>query len=112
MRGMNAITGRPVDGKDHLRQSIIDILSTRKGTRVMRRDYGSDIPSIVDRPANDQLAVDMYVAVAEALDRWEPRLKLREVSMTLLGDGVIEFSITGNYLPNGEVITLNGIVIK
>jgi hypothetical protein len=112
MRGMNATTGKHLDGLDHLRQSIADILNTRIGTRVMRREYGSDVPNLVDRPANDELAVDLYVAVAEALDRWEPRLKLREASMTRQGDGVIEFSFTGDYLPDGKTITLAGIFVR
>ncbi|NBO96416.1 MAG: phage baseplate protein, partial [Betaproteobacteria bacterium] len=41
MLGINAQTGQPLAGIDHLRQSIRDILTTRIGTRVMRRDYGS-----------------------------------------------------------------------
>jgi phage baseplate assembly protein W len=109
---MNATTGREVDGLDHLRQSIKDILSTRVGTRVMRRDYGSDVPNLIDRPVNQELSVDIYVAIATALDKWEPRLRLRKASMTPLGDGVIDFSLTGDYLPNGKTITLSGIVVR
>ncbi|MCB5201719.1 GPW/gp25 family protein [Neorhizobium sp. T786] len=109
---MNAATGKPLDGIDHLRQSIVDILSTRKGTRVMRRDYGSDVPNLVDRPVNDELPVDIYVAVAEALAAWEPRLVLREASMTAMGDGAIEFALTGDYLPDGQTLTLTGIYVR
>lgn len=39
--GINAQTGQPPAGMDPLRQSIRDILTTRIGTRVMRRDNGS-----------------------------------------------------------------------
>ena len=41
MNGINATTGAALSGMDHLRQSIRDILTTRVGTRVMRRAYGS-----------------------------------------------------------------------
>jgi phage baseplate assembly protein W len=75
MRGTDKNTGKALDGKAHLRQSITDILNTRIGTRVMRRDYGSDLPNLIDNPINDEFAVDLYVALAEALDKWEPRLK-------------------------------------
>jgi phage baseplate assembly protein W len=112
MLGMNATTGRPLDGMDHLRQSIMDILNTRVGTRVMRRDYGSDVPNLIDRPVNSELAVDIYVAIADALDKWEPRLRLRKASMTPQGDGVIDFSLTGDYLPDGKTITLSGIIVR
>ena len=112
MRGMNRNTGKALDGLDHLRQSIGDIFSTRIGTRVMRRDYGSDLPNLIDRPVNEDLAVDCYVAIAEALTKWEPRLIVQQAAMTPMGDGVIEFSLTGTYLPDGKKVTLDGIVVK
>ncbi|WP_367141563.1 GPW/gp25 family protein [Mesorhizobium sp.] len=112
MLGMDARTGKRLEGLAHLKQSITDILSTRIGTRVMRRDYGSDLPNLVDNPVNSDFAVDLYMALAEAITRWEPRLRLREASFNPLGDGVIEFGLTGEYLPDGKIISLNGIVIK
>ena len=48
MLGINAYTGESLSGLDHLRQSIADILSTPLNTRVMRRDYGSRIPELID----------------------------------------------------------------
>jgi phage baseplate assembly protein W len=111
-RGMNGATGKPLEGLAHLRQSITDILMTRKGTRVMRRDYGSDIPNIIDRPANDQLPVDLYIACAEAFHGWEPRLELKEAAFKRLGDGVIEFSFIAVHKPDGKVIELSEIVVK
>lgn len=112
MRGINKDTGKGLDGKDHLRQSIGDILNTRIGTRVMRRDYGSELPNLIDNPVNDEFAVDLYVALADALAKWEPRIRLREASMKVVAQGVIEFSLTGDYLPDGKVITLDGIVVR
>ena len=38
--GMNTQNGRSLTELDHLRQSIVDILNTPIGSRVMRRDYG------------------------------------------------------------------------
>lgn len=67
MIGVDASTGKPLSDLDHLRQSLRDILTTRIGTRVMRRDYGSRIPDLIDRPITPRLAVELYAAVAEAL---------------------------------------------
>ena len=53
MLGMNAHTGQSLSGLDHLRQSIADILSTPLNTRVMRRDYGSRLPELIDQPINN-----------------------------------------------------------
>lgn len=50
LTGMDRHTGKPITGVVHLKQSIGDILSTRKGTRRERPEYGSDIPTVVDLP--------------------------------------------------------------
>ena len=52
MSGLNRHTGRAVEGLAHLSQSIADILTTPIGTRVMRRDYGSELPFLLDQPTN------------------------------------------------------------
>lgn len=81
MRGMNAATGRALEGDAHLRQSIADILTTPLGSRVMRRDYGSLLFELVDQPWNALTRLRLYAAVALALSRWETRLRLRRVSV-------------------------------
>ncbi|MGL5293614.1 MAG: GPW/gp25 family protein, partial [Aeromonas sp.] len=42
-KGMNATTGRTISSTDHIIQSVRDILITPVGSRVMRRDYGSEL---------------------------------------------------------------------
>lgn len=111
MRGTNAATGAPLDGLDHLRQSIRDILTTPIGTRVMRRDYGSRLPYLVDAPINRSTVVDIYAATAEALATWEPRINVQQVTTTNARPGRVELSITGEYLPDGKTITIDGIVV-
>ena len=112
MQGMDAETGRPLGGLSHLRQSIRDILTTRIGTRVMRRDYGSDLPALVDRPMNPALAMDVYAATAKALRRWEPRFRLRRMAIAEARPGAVSLYLEGDYLPEGREINLDGIVIE
>ena len=50
---MNRETGSAISTLEHIGQSISDILTTRLGTRVMRREYGSLLPELVDQPFND-----------------------------------------------------------
>lgn len=111
MRGMNAATGRPLDGYAHLRQSIRDILATPVGTRVMRRDYGSRCPDLTDAPITRALLVDIFAAVAEALDRWEPRFRLARIETRDAAAGSLELLLTGIYLHDGKEITLEGIIL-
>ncbi|MGR3501608.1 GPW/gp25 family protein [Pseudaestuariivita sp.] len=99
---MNRHTGRKLDGADHLAQSIHDILTTSKGTLVMLRDYGSNLPDIIDQPLNGETLIDVYAATAEALDRWEPRIQLGRVQVVEAGPGFAELELTdteGRVLP-------------
>ncbi|WP_078705302.1 GPW/gp25 family protein [Bartonella sp. WD16.2] len=109
--GMNCETGKSMVGVDHLRQSIMDILMTRIGTRVMRRDYGSRVLDLIDDPINETFKVAIYAAVAEALDRWEPRLKLQQVNLTSVEPGKVSMSFEGIYLSSGKPITMEGLQI-
>ncbi|MDN3562113.1 GPW/gp25 family protein [Vreelandella neptunia] len=76
MPGMNANTGKQLDGIDHIRQSIADIITTPIGSRVMRRDYGSLVPELIDRPMNDALLMQVYAATIIAVTQWEPRVRI------------------------------------
>jgi len=81
MIGIDATTGRALGGTAHLAQSIGDILTTPLGSRVMRRDYGSLLPELVDQPFNDTTRLRLYGAAALALMRWEPRIRLIRVQL-------------------------------
>ncbi|MGO1072703.1 GPW/gp25 family protein [Lysobacter sp. CA199] len=82
MKGMDAVSGRAMSGDEHLRQSIADILTTPLGSRVMRRDYGSLLPELIDQPFNGASQVRLYGATATALMRWEPRISLSRIQLT------------------------------
>lgn len=112
MKGTDATTGKALDGVAHLRQSITDILTTPIGTRVQRQDYGSRLFELVDAPINRSTLLDMYAATAEAIAKWEPRFSLESVVATTASTGKIELSMTGEYLPSGEKITLDGIKVS
>lgn len=79
--GMDALTGRAISATDHLAQSIGDILSTRIGSRVERRDYGSTVPDYIDAPMTHVQRTRCYGAAAAALLRWEPRLRLARIQL-------------------------------
>lgn len=112
MIGIDKQTGQALSGIAHLRQSIEDILTTPKGTRIMRRDYGSDLPRLVDAPTNQETLLDIYAATADALAKWEPRIAVESVTTTEITDGRIILSITGEYLPDGQTVTIDGIRVK
>ncbi|EBH7914661.1 baseplate assembly protein [Salmonella enterica] len=79
MNGVNNRTGKRLSGVAHLRQSVSDILTTPIGSRVLVRDYGSDLFSLVDNPRDDLTRLQIIAASATALARWETRLKVTRV---------------------------------
>jgi hypothetical protein len=112
MKGTSASTGKPLSGIDHLRQSIRDILITPIGSRVMRREYGSRLYQLIDAPINRSILLEIYAATAEALIRWEPRFRLQKVVAASAAPGEIVLDMTGVYLPDGKMITLDGIEVR
>lgn len=92
--GLSAQTARPIDGLDHLRQSIIDILTTYPGERIMRPEYGSRLRDLIDRPVNAQWLADLYFEVAYAIARWEPRVKVQRVAATMDTPGHVTLDLT------------------
>ncbi|MFK4764544.1 GPW/gp25 family protein [Desulfobaculum sp. SPO524] len=111
MRGVDAKSGGTLSGLEHVRQSVRDILTTPVGSRVMRREYGSRLPRLVDAPMTGETLVELYAATAEALARWEPRLRVERVSAREAGAGHVAIDVQGTYLPDGKPVTMEGIII-
>lgn len=104
---MNRITGTTITDLDHLKQSVGDILGTRIGTRLARREYGSQVPDLIDQPFNGATTLRLYAATAMALMRWEPRLRITRVQLGQ-GDeasaGVLD--LEGTRVDTNEAINL------
>jgi len=99
--GMQASTGVAINGVDHLMQSIHTILTTPVGSRVMRRSFGSLLPELIDQPDNAATRVRIFAAVAGALMRWEPRLRLSRVQLASGSTpGTAELVLDGTYMPS------------
>ncbi len=109
MKGMNATTGRATTGLANLYQSIAKILTTPIGTRIARRDFGSELFDLIDAPNNGATRVRLYAAAATALMRWEPRLKLSRVQLstdvTETGAGVQVLDIEGTTTVSGDPVS-------
>lgn len=101
--GMSATSGAALSDMAHLRQSIATILFTPVGSRVMRRSFGSLLPELIDQPDNPTTRVRLFAAVAGALMRWEPRLRISRVQLGQLASGATpgtaELVLEGTYVP-------------
>jgi phage baseplate assembly protein W len=108
---MSRTTGAYLDDLEHLKQSIVDILTTPVGSRVMRREYGSNLFYLVDRPVNRDFLQQIYAAVAEAIERWEPRFDLKKITVDEIKDGHITLPLSGVYLITQMRVNLRGVAI-
>ncbi|PVX30964.1 GPW/gp25 family protein [Sphingomonas pokkalii] len=107
MKGMDAATGKPIEGEAHLAQSVACILTTPIGTRVGRREFGSLLPDLVDQPANPASRIRIFAATALALRRWEPRIKVTRVGLEQPrpGEGIILVEGTRTDRPRANLRT-------
>lgn len=111
MIGMNAADGRHLSGDDHLRQSVMDIFTTPKRTRVLRRDYGSDVLRYLDNPLDDDTRLNIIAAAADALARWEKRLQVTQITVVRAGEGHFLFTVSGVNTETGHPLQLGGLRI-
>lgn len=111
MRGMSNKTGKYLEDLEHLKQSIVDILTTPVGSRVICRDYGSSLFQLTDQPMNRDLFPKIYAAVADAIDKWEPRFKIEKIVINSIKEGHIILSLVGRYIITQQKIALEDLII-
>lgn len=113
--GMDNTTGRRIEGIAHLRQSVVTILTTPIGSRVLRRDFGSRLYELLDKNITQSLKMQMFAATVEALRKWEPRIEVKRVTVEPVPDEDIQHTVSlaieGIYLPNGNPVTLDGVLL-
>lgn len=93
LTGFNRNTGELLDDHAHILQSISDILTTPLGTRVMRREYGSLLPELLDKPMSDKLVMQMYAAIVIAVMKYEPRIRVLSLAVDYSSNGKMVFDI-------------------
>jgi hypothetical protein len=76
-------TSLPARATDHdlIRQSLVQIVSTTKGERVMRPDFGTNIIHYIFDNNDDLLAELIRSDVFSAVGRYEPRVILTDVQV-------------------------------
>jgi phage baseplate assembly protein W len=98
---MNARTGRALSRLAHIQQSLADILTTPIGSRIMRREYGSEVPELIDQPLNGATVLRIYAATAYAVLRWERRIALTGVQLERGQDGQATLILSGSTSEQG-----------
>jgi len=82
---------------DHVRQSILMILETAPGERVMRPDFGGGLNTLAFEPINPTTIGLVQHQVKNALVRFEPRIDVLDVQVTASKEGQGLLLITVQY---------------
>jgi len=69
-------------GLTNIQQSILIVLGTQYGERVMRPTFGCNLKSLVFAPNNQQTAALARQYVLDGLQQWEPRITVKSVTVT------------------------------
>jgi uncharacterized protein len=83
-------------GADKVRQSVMLILETEPGERVMRPDFGCGLERYLMAPNNEVTRAQLSGSIEAALQRWEPRISVEEVDV-YAGDDPAEVIVSIRY---------------
>ncbi len=88
-----------VRGADAIRQSLMLLLSTRPGERIMRPDYGCDLARLVFSPNDDTTAGLAIHYVRRAVERFEPRVVILAIDAGPAPDAPDRLEVVLDYRP-------------
>lgn len=100
-------TGKVIAEDDHIIQSMLDIALTEKGTRVMRRNYGSLLVPKLDAPMNDEYRMLLMSSLMIAFAEFEPRVEVRHINVNIQTEGKPSFKVEAVKKNSNEVLSFN-----
>lgn len=80
-----------VSGNANVEQSLRILLLTQLGERVMRSDFGTQLPRLVFSPGSTQYLRLLERTVQDAVTNWEPRVDVDQV--TAEADPIDQFRV-------------------
>lgn len=102
--GVSSSIGTVLADWPHVQQSIVKVLTTPIGSRVMRRDFGSEIPDLIDAKMIQKNVLAIYSAAAMAIAKWEPRFLVTGAAVNRLdAAGRVALTVSGTYYPRGHL---------
>ncbi len=105
--GLNRNDGTPLSDWAHVEQCEQVIFTTRIGSRVMRRTFGSAVPGILGKNLVPSTMLKFWTAICAAIDLWEPRTRVTNIdyprppnSASTMAAGQLSFQVVQNYMPD------------
>ncbi|KZL10715.1 GPW/gp25 family protein [Pseudovibrio sp. Ad26] len=80
MAGISRHAGQPISNLQSALQGVEVTLGTRLYSRVMRRQFGAGFVEILGKKLSPKRFAVFMQLIAVAIDRWEPRFKVRRLT--------------------------------
>ena len=104
MAGVNAQTGRMLEGMEHVEQSIGKILYTWQGERVMREWFGNPGLALLGENMTERTILKWFNICWMLLELFEPRFVITKFDVIdLERGGTADFRMHGKYKPFGHL---------
>jgi phage baseplate assembly protein W len=103
-KGDRAFPTQAVDA-DAIKSSVIQIITTQRGERVMRPDFGCNAFSYVFENNSDEFRINAEREIRTAISKWEQRVVVESVTITsddITEPGQILISIAYRIVSSGE----------
>jgi phage baseplate assembly protein W len=92
VKGDNSV--KMVEEEEDIKQSLMILLSTIKGERVMQPDYGANMEDLLFEPLNVSFAKRISEKIERAILFFEPRIKTDDISFNQDNEnGLVELRI-------------------
>ncbi|MFA8436121.1 MAG: GPW/gp25 family protein [Marinifilaceae bacterium] len=91
-RGENSVV--MVDDEEDIQQSLMILLSTLRGERMMQPEFGANVEELLFEPLTVSLAKRMSARIEKAILFFEPRIETDDVNFVLNAEkGLVEIRI-------------------
>lgn len=104
---MSRETGKSLIEIDHIKQSLEDLISTPIGSRLMRRNYGTNIAKLLDQPVSEALYLKCCSTIYTAILLWEPRVELSRIYVSEINHGKTVLNLEGTLVQSGQSLNMN-----
>lgn len=82
----------PGNNLQQIKASLLTIIMTRPGERIMRPHFGTSLHKLQRRPM-DVIASEARTMIAHSIKRFEKRIQVTEIDCSLTADGMLDVTV-------------------